>query len=212
MSSAASTQRSPSSLLRKVAFVAGAYAIGSIPFSWALARLHAGVDLRDVGSGTVSGTGLYRVAGTTPLVVGGTLDLLKGVAVGLAGRAQNPSLRAASIGALLVGHNWSVFLRGAGGRGIAPALGATLVVAPEATTTLGLGLALGRLADATALGTFVAQAALPPLLSMTRGTDGALLSVALVAPMWIKRVIGNAPPDDEGTAVRMRRLLRDRDS
>src|SRR3981081_4189302 len=49
-----------------VSFVAG-----SIPSSNIAARRRASVDLRTVGTGTVSGTGLYRVAGFGPLPVSG---------------------------------------------------------------------------------------------------------------------------------------------
>lgn len=40
-----------------------AFAAGSIPFSNLAARRARGVDLRRVGTGTVSGSALYRVAG-----------------------------------------------------------------------------------------------------------------------------------------------------
>ena len=86
---------------------------GSVPFSNIAARFVSGVDLREIGGGTVSGTALYRVAGFWPLAVAGILDVTKG-AVGplLAG---DRTAVAASPGALaVVGHNWSPFLRGRG--------------------------------------------------------------------------------------------------
>ena len=39
-------------------YLIGAYLIGSIPFSYLTARIVSGTDLRRVGSGTVSGTGV----------------------------------------------------------------------------------------------------------------------------------------------------------
>jgi glycerol-3-phosphate acyltransferase PlsY len=51
--------------------LASAYLAGSVPFSGLAARLVAGVDLRDHGTGTVSGTGLYEVAGFVPLALAG---------------------------------------------------------------------------------------------------------------------------------------------
>ena len=67
--------------------VASSYLAGAVPFSNLTARRTRGVDLRDVGNGTVSGTALYQVAGFGPLALGGVLDVAKG-AVGplLAGR------------------------------------------------------------------------------------------------------------------------------
>lgn len=170
------------------------YLVGSIPFSGALARLLRGVDLREVGSGTVSGTGLYRVAGWRSLFVGGVLDVAKG-SVGplLAGRGR-PGLQAAAAGAAVAGHNWSLFLGGAGGRGLSPALGALLPVAPEGSALLLAGLAVGKLVGATSVGALVADVALIPFLAYTRGRRGAVAAAFVVAPMVAKRLAGNEPP------------------
>jgi len=189
-----------------------AYLAGAVPFSNLASRLVAGRDLRDVGTGTVSGTGLYEVAGFGPLAVAGVLEVASG-AVGprLAGR-RRPALAAFAGGAAVVGHNWSPFLAGAGGRGIAPALGATLVQAWPGTVVLGSGLALGRLAHQSALGSFVGYLALVPTLGVLRGRRGALAGAALVAPLLAKRLLGNAPPRRPRPAhVWWNRLVYDRE-
>src|SRR5581483_11583352 len=74
-------------LLKRLATLVLAYLAGAVPFSNVLAARVSGVDLREVGSGTVSGTGLYRVAGFLPLVVAGILDVAKGALVALVARA-----------------------------------------------------------------------------------------------------------------------------
>jgi glycerol-3-phosphate acyltransferase PlsY len=170
------------------------YVVGAIPFSGILARLLRGIDLRTSGSGTVSGTGLYRIAGWRPLFVGGVLDLAKG-SVGplLAGR-RRPVLQAAAGGAAVAGHNWSPYLGGAGGRGLSPALGALLPTAPEGSALLLAGLAAGKLAGATSVGALVADLALVPVLARRRGRCGALAGAAVVIPMLAKRIAGNEPP------------------
>jgi glycerol-3-phosphate acyltransferase PlsY len=189
-----------------------AYLAGAIPFSNLASRLVAGRDLRDVGTGTVSGTGLYEVAGFGPLAVAGVLEVAGG-AVGplLAGR-RRPTLAALAGGSAVVGHDWSAFLAGAGGRGIAPALGATLVQAWPGTVVLGAGLVVGRLAHQSALGSFVGYVALVPALGALRGRRGALIGAALVAPLLAKRVVGNAPPPDPCPPhLWWNRLVYDRD-
>ncbi len=55
-----------------------AFLAGAIPFSNLVARRSRGVDLRQTGSGTVSGTALYRVAGFRALAVSGICDVAKG--------------------------------------------------------------------------------------------------------------------------------------
>ncbi|HEX9343567.1 MAG TPA: glycerol-3-phosphate acyltransferase [Actinomycetota bacterium] len=190
-----------------------AFLIGAIPFSNLAARLTKGVDLRAVGSGTVSGTSLYRVAGWGPLAAAGVLEVGKG-AVGplLVGR-QRRELAALAAGLAVAGHNWSPFLRGAGGRGISPSLGALGVLAPPGAALLFGGMALGKLAGQAAPGSLAAQLALVPLLRRTNGRAGALAGAAVLAPLLAKRLLGNAPPPAGSPAVRvyLTRLLHDRD-
>lgn len=166
-----------------------------------------------MGTGTVSGTGLYQASGFGPLAVAGSLDVAKG-AVGplLAGR-RRPVLAALAAGAAVAGHNWSPLLGGAGGRGISPALGATLVVAPEGTVVLGTALGVGRLAKQTGVVVLVGLAALFPVLWRRRRWHGLVLALALTLPMVGKRLTGNtpAPPGPDRRRVLVWRLLFDSD-
>lgn len=193
------------------ATLAMAFVAGSLPFSNMAAIALRGVDLRDVGTGTVSGTGLYRVAGFPALAVVGTFDLAKGaLGAALAGPSR-PRLRALAAGITVAGHNWSPWLRGAGGRGLAPALGATLAFAPEATAVLGLGLGGGRLLRHTAAGCFWSMLALFPVMAVTRGRAGLRDAAAIAAPLVGKRLLGNARPAQPSLAVYINRLVLDRD-
>lgn len=191
------------------------YALGSIPFSNVAARALRGIDLRDVGTGTVSGTGLHEVAGFGPLAVVGCAELAKG-AVGpllaqVAVRRPTPALTAAAAGAAVAGHNWSPFLGFEGGRGVSVALGASLVTSPEAAMVLGLGLGGGRLARQSGAGCALAIAVLPPLLWMRRGPAGLWLGVSLAVPLVAKRLAGNHPPAKRDLRHYANRLLFDRD-
>jgi glycerol-3-phosphate acyltransferase PlsY len=188
------------------------FAAGAVPFSGLAARLIAGVDLRSRGSGTVSGTGLYEVSGFGPLAVAGSLDVAKG-AVGplLAGKGR-PTLSALAAGAAVAGHNWSLLMGGAGGRGISPALGATLVTAPEGAALLAAGLGGGRLVHQTGLGCLTALLGLVPVLVRRRGWRGGLVALCVSAPIIVKRLTGNSPPDRDDLWRALRsRLLFDRD-
>ena len=192
--------------------LATSFFLGAVPFSGAAAWALAGVDLRKTGSGTVSGSGLYEAAGFGPLAVAGSFDVAKGAVGPLLAGKDRPFLAVASAGLSLVGHNWSPFLGGAGGRGISPALGATLVLAPEATVLLGLGLGVGRLVHQSGLGTFIALASMIPVLTRRRGWRGAALASAIAVPMLAKRVVGNRPPGSGASGgVLVSRLLFDRD-
>jgi acyl phosphate:glycerol-3-phosphate acyltransferase len=196
---------------RAGAVIAASFLAGSIPFSWIAARTLRGVDLREHGTGTVSGTGLWEVSGLTPLITMGVLEVAKG-SVGplLAGPRQRPELAALAAGAAVAGHNWSPFLRGAGGRGISPAIGALAVTAPPGTLVLLAGLAAGRLGGETAIGALAADAALFPVVRRFGGTHAGHAALAVLVPMLAKRLLGNhrAP----SRQAYLWRLLLDRDT
>jgi glycerol-3-phosphate acyltransferase PlsY len=188
------------------------YLAGSLPISGLAARLAAGVDLRRVGTGTVSGTALYQVAGFRPLAVAGCLELAKGALGPALAGPRRPGLAAAALALALTGHNWSPWLRGAGGRGVAPALGGLLLAAPEGAALLAAGLGLGRLLRQTGLLVGLAALALPAWLARRRGTPGVLLGLAVAGPMLAKRLAGNRPlPPGPHLPALLRRLLLDQD-
>ena len=192
--------------------LAAALLAGSVPFSQIAARLTHGVDLRRVGTGTVSGTGLYQVAGFGPLAVAGIAEVGKGAFGVLLAGPDRPGLAALAGGLAVAGHNWSPFLRGAGGRGLSPSLGALLPRHWPGTVTLLAGMAGGRLARASSVGVLIADAALVPVLARTRGRAGAWAGAAVLGPMLAKRLAGNRRPAEPGAGVYIRRLLLDRDT
>jgi hypothetical protein len=73
------------------------------------------------------------------------------------------------------------------------------------------GMVLGRFVKETGLGSFIAQAALVPVLARTHGRRGALAGICVVLPMWLKRLAGNHRPADPSVRTYARRLLYDSD-
>ncbi len=109
------------------------YVIGSIPFGLLLGRATRGLDVREVGSGSMGSTNVLRVAG--PAAAGATfaLDVGKGTAAVLCARAAGAGSAgqvAAGLGAM-VGHSWPVFAGFRGGKSVATAFGALLAISPE---------------------------------------------------------------------------------
>ncbi len=188
-----------------VAFLAGA-----IPFSNLVAQRVKGIDLRDTPYGTVSGTSIYRVAGFWPLAISGILDMTKG-ALGPLLAGDRWLLAALAGGLAVVGHNWSPFLGGMGGRGVAPALGALAVTAWPGVPLLLGSLVLGKAVRQTGLGGFFGEVALVPVLAITNGGHGAVAGAAVALPMLVKRMFANSRPTERGTGPYVRRLLFDRD-
>ncbi len=189
-----------------------AFAAGAVPFSYLIAHSLARTDLRQVGSGTVSGTSLYQVTGFIPLAVGGLCDVGKG-ALGPFLAGDRWLLMAFAGAVSVIGHNWSMFLNGAGGRGLSPALGAFAVIAwPAALFLLG-GLALGRILRHTGLVVFITMPALPPFLLLVADGQAAIAGTIIIVPILIKRVSGNRPlPPPHRWKAAAHRLVFDNDS
>jgi glycerol-3-phosphate acyltransferase PlsY len=185
--------------------------VGAIPFSglaaWRLRR----VDLRDYGSGTVSGSSLYRVAGFGPMAAAGILEVGKGALGPLLAGHHRPELAAVAGGLAVVGHNWSPFLRGAGGRGFSVSLGVLLVLGwPGAVLLLGMFI-IGLILKHSGLATFLAMVALTPMLAALYGIHGVWTGLALTVPMFLKRLTGNRPAPAPKLAAYATRLLFDHD-
>jgi acyl phosphate:glycerol-3-phosphate acyltransferase len=190
--------------------IPAAFVVGAIPFSNLMARRVSGVDLRDVGTGTVSGTGLFEVAGFGPLAAAGILEVAKGAVGPLLAGKRHPVIAAGATAAAVIGHDWSPFLRGAGGRGLSPAIGALGVTAPGSAVCLLGGMAGGRLMGQTALGSLAGDLAAVPVARRMHGTAASWAAAAAVAPMLVKRLAGNQPAPT--LPAYLWRLVFDRDT
>jgi acyl phosphate:glycerol-3-phosphate acyltransferase len=115
--------------------LAGAYLLGSIPFSFLVARLFGVADVRRVGSGNVGATNVMRNAGKTAGLLAFLLDASKGAAAALIARAllrPEGALPALAAALAVLGHMYPVWLGFRGGKGVATGAGAFLPLAPAA--------------------------------------------------------------------------------
>jgi glycerol-3-phosphate acyltransferase PlsY len=107
-----------------------AFVIGAVNPATILARI-LGKDLKHSGSGNPGATNAGRVLGARWGVVVGVLDVLKGLVPVLVAQQLLGTVIALCVGlAVVLGHIWSPFLRGQGGKGVATSLGAILAVQP----------------------------------------------------------------------------------
>jgi glycerol-3-phosphate acyltransferase PlsY len=108
-----------------------AYLIGSIPFSQLISQWRTGLNLREVGEGNVGSRNVWHVAGPSWGLLAALLDCLKGYAVYTLSGAFVPQAGMLLAGiAVLLGHQFPIFLRGRGGKGLATALGVLLALSP----------------------------------------------------------------------------------
>lgn len=123
------------------------YLIGSIPTAYILRRLTSGKDIRIEGTGNVGARNLAEVSNNAWLgIAAGIIDALKGIAaVYVAVLVHNDWFAAkawAAVGAV-IGHNYNIFIKFRGGRGLATALGIGLVTNPLFVATWGLMYLVG---------------------------------------------------------------------
>ena len=133
------------------------YLLGSIPSGVVISRWAARVDVRNFGSGKTGTTNVLRTAGKKAAAVVVVLDLLKGALAVLAaglivGNSYQivgsfgfglPLAQVLAARAALAGHNWSIFLKVEGGRGVTTFFGGLFALLPVAALFGGELLILG---------------------------------------------------------------------
>ncbi|MEI7828366.1 MAG: glycerol-3-phosphate 1-O-acyltransferase PlsY [Prolixibacteraceae bacterium] len=115
-----------------------AYIIGAIPFGYLLTKRATGLNILEQGSGNIGSTNVRRIAGKRISIQVQILDMLKGflpvilvLMTNKSGYIPIPDYYILIIAfSTIIGHNFSVFLRFRGGKGVNTTLGATLLLAP----------------------------------------------------------------------------------
>lgn len=157
---------------RLVAVIFLGYLIGAIPFGLVVGKLTRGVDVREYGSGKMGATNVLRTLGARVGVLVFAADLAKGAAAVLLSRAILDTHAAAVAAAItaIVGHNWPVYVRFWGGRGVTTALGGLSALAPlVAAGCLGIGVVIIAWSRYVSLG------------SMAGALSGGIIMASLVA-------------------------------
>jgi len=171
------------------ALILAAYLVGAVPFGLLIARVR-GVDIRKVGSGNIGATNVLRAVGRPWGILTFALDALKGFVPALAfpmiGNAAGAGFQSLEIPSLacgvaaILGHNFPVYLKFKGGKGVATSAGALLGIAPAAA---GAGVVVWVLFFFTlryvSLASIVAAAAIPAAGWVLYAKKGLTLPVAL---------------------------------
>ena len=185
-------------LLLKILLVAvPSYIIGSIPSSYIMGKLLKGIDLREHGSGNLGAANAFRVLGFNAALPVLLFDIGKGfVAVHYFSRFAGTGTLFALLAALVVviGHNYSVFVRFSGGKGVGATAGAFLALAPQA---VGMCLALWIISllitRIVSIASMVSAAFLPVSVPLANRVFGAhvhysvgILAVATAVVVFVK--------------------------
>lgn len=196
-----------------------AYLIGSIPMAYVLGRAIKNIDLRRYGSGNVGMSNVWAHVGKRVVIPLVAFDVLvKGVfPVYLAQRLDAAPWIAVAAGlATVAGHNWSLYLKFTGGRGIVVALAVLLVLAWKELVAFALVAGVGWLIFRNSALWVGIAIALTPAWSVVfdEPLPVTVLCSALVVMVAVKRVLSNpgtAGPRTPWHKVFLWRLLYDRD-
>jgi glycerol-3-phosphate acyltransferase PlsY len=190
-------------IIKFISVVVLGYLLGSIPFGYFLSRRQAKVDVRQYGSGKTGATNVLRTAGRKWALMVAALDVIKGVlAVVFAGLIVGTDLLViGNIGfgalvaqvlaalAAIVGHNWSIFLKFKGGRGVATFFGGLVALCPVAAIFGGeiivIGAGLTKFVSLGSIAGAVGSYAILVPLTILNGFPVEYLFYALVGAVII---------------------------
>jgi glycerol-3-phosphate acyltransferase PlsY len=154
------------------------YLIGSIPTAYIFGRMSKGIDIRQHGSGNVGATNVFRVLGKGPGITVLLLDILKGViAVALIPDIlgfTETLYRVLFAVVVVCGHNWTVFLKFKGGKGIATSFGVLIgltlkiaVIRPVLFWTVLIWIACFLITRIVSVSSILAATCLPIIMAVT---------------------------------------------
>jgi glycerol-3-phosphate acyltransferase PlsY len=157
--------------------IVGAYLVGSIPMAYLVAKWYRGEDIRKYGSGQVGASNLFRSFSKPLGITVGLYDLGKGILmVWIAQLLGMTLIMQLAIGsAVIIGHNWPVFLRFNAGRGLATTVGICLFLLPWGLIPF-IAIALFTLV--------IGSSPLPMLLAM----------MSLPVTSWVLQYLGRPQP------------------
>ena len=167
------------------------YLLGSIPFGRIIGKKIAAVDVMDLGSGNIGATNVARELGLFYGALTLALDICKGFLPLFVFRLTFPEhdlcLAAIAICPFL-GHQYSIFLRFHGGKGVATALGVLFALSPiSACLLLVLFLLVVAVTDYISLGSLLSASAMPVFLAIFKKPlpwCGAAVIIAFL--IWLR--------------------------
>jgi glycerol-3-phosphate acyltransferase PlsY len=205
-------------ILLALMLIIGGYLFGSIPTGYLAGKWIKGIDLRQYGSGTVSGSMVYEHISIWAVIPVGLFDIFKGALPTWLGIELGGGMVVAVLAGLaaVIGHNWPVYLNFTGGRGLSPFMGMLLVVFPWGVLWVLGALAIGFLLGDSAPVALLSLITLPVLVNLLDGSPVLHWAAAGMAVITlIKRLEANGRPlpaeASERQKVILLRLIFDRD-
>jgi glycerol-3-phosphate acyltransferase PlsY len=188
-----------------------AYIVGSIPVAYLAVKISRGVDIRNYGTGGVGGSNVFRSFSKPMGLMVGIFDAGKGALMVWVARLLGLEIASqVVIGiAVVVGHNWSVFLRFNAGRGVATTLGTELILMPWLAVIVAAGILVILLIGSSPVPVLVGIALMPVASWLLHEPSALTLGlIAFFILMVLRRL--TAPRTDRSATVTTGELLLNR--
>ena len=170
-----------------------AYLLGNISTSYIVAKRLAGVDIRTRGCGNAGSTNVLRTLGKKAGALTFIGDVLKGLIAVLIARfiaygvnLDNTTCAYIAVVAVVLGHNYPVFLGFKGGKGVATSLGSMLGMNPlVALLCLGFFIIIVAITKYVSLGSILGIGLSPVIMMLNHNTKGVLVTLFLTISVVI---------------------------
>ena len=169
------------------------YCFGCISTGYIVGKIQSDIDIRKHGSGSSGATNAFRVLGKKAGIITFISDVAKGAIASLVGLWLGGVTGAlvCSI-AVVLGHNWPVFLKFRGGKGIATTIGTIIVINPVVgIILLGFGVVIVALTRYVSLGSIMATAAYPFVVFALKFPAEFKIHAVIIGLLAILRHISN---------------------
>lgn len=167
------------------------FIIGSIPTGLLIAK-SKGIDLRKIGSGNIGATNVMRALGKEAALLTLAGDMAKGaVPVAIAQALSLGVMDQGILGlAAILGHNFSLFLKFKGGKGVATSLGVLLIFSPHvALFTIVIWLLAVKWGEYSSVGALTAFGLLPLSMYMIDySEEKIIIAVAITSLIYIRHI------------------------
>ena len=169
------------------------YLLGSVPSGYLIGKAFKGIDIRDFGSGNIGFTNVLRAIGTFPALIVLIIDITKGIISVYLGFffAQLMGIDCQVMGGIgglasIVGHNWPIFLKFKGGKGVAVTAGVFLALTPiPFLLSLLVMVGIIALTRYVSLGSIVAAGSLPFFVFWLGNNARLYFFLSIVAALFI---------------------------
>lgn len=180
-------------MLTYIIIIVIAYLLGNISTSYIVAKRLAGVDIRTQGSGNAGSTNVLRTLGKKAGALTFIGDVLKGLIAVLIARLIAYSVHMdqstcayLAVVAVVLGHNYPVFLGFKGGKGVATSLGSMLGMNPlVALMCLGFFIIIVAITKYVSLGSILGIGLSPIIMLINHNTKGVLITLFLTISVII---------------------------